>query len=184
LSPWGLAALLGLIGAGLAFAVRAEATLAQHHALHAQAEELADAGIRQAMLALAAPRPGGGWDPGSFRTFDLGPGRATVLVEDEDGKVDIKATPVGALATLFQIAGLPPGQSRAVADQAGDFRDPDDEPRPAGAEAAAYRAAGLPPGSRNGPFQAVGELLLLPSVDGPTYILIAAAHRSQPVASR
>jgi general secretion pathway protein K len=86
-----------------------------------------------------------------------------VMVEDEDGKIDLNGAQPELLAVLLQAVmrdnkGLATEDAVTLSDRIADFRDIDNLRRLQGAEDPEYVAAGLAAGSKDAAFDTVGEL--------------------------
>ncbi len=91
-------------------------------------------------------------------------GTLTVRAVDQGALIDLNGAPVPMLREFLQAAGLDSETARRLADEIGDFRDPDDAPQENGiGESAQYRQAGLAWGPANRPFVDVEEIARLPS---------------------
>jgi len=160
---WALA-LLAAIAASLTSATRTAALIAANGLDNAQAEALADAGVRLAVLDLgrffAAPltatRVAVDGTPRSCRIADLG--SVSIGVESETGKVDINSASDALLQRLLSGVGGKDVDAAGLIDKMADFRDADGLRRLKGAEAEDYRRAGAPNGPKDAPFAAVEEL--------------------------
>lgn len=160
---WALG-LLAALAASLTMATRTSALISANAIDNAQAEALADAGARLAILGLgrsmadpplAQPMP----IDGIGRQCTLGgAGRLTIAVESESGKVDINTASDALLQRLIEGLGAEGIAAATIVDRIADFRDADDLRRLNGAEADDYRKAGLAHGPKNAPFSAVEEL--------------------------
>ena len=131
----------------------------------ARAEALAEAGLHFAAHALltreteaAAPRR---------LALELEEGAVDIIIEDEDGKIDLNHADAALLTGLFLAAGIDHGEAAISADRIIDFRDEDDEPRLLGAEAAddPMLEGEAPP--KNAPFDSIVELRRVPGIDQP-----------------
>jgi general secretion pathway protein K len=152
--------LLAVMAASFASSTRTEARLAHNQEQNAKAEALADAGVHRAVFKLLDFDPETAWRAGgTVYAFSLGEGDVQVVIEDEDGKIDLNGAPLQLLAGLFVAQGLPEQHAQLMADRIGDFRDEDSEPEPLGAEDEAYLGAGLARGAADRPFATESELL-------------------------
>jgi general secretion pathway protein K len=94
--------------------VRTELALARNRLDLARAEAAADGGIALALLALAGRSAAARVFPPLL--VDVGGLPVTVIIEDENGKVDLNAAPASLLADLFAAAGSPPDAARRLSE--------------------------------------------------------------------
>jgi general secretion pathway protein K len=160
---WALA-LLAAIAASLTSATRTAALIAANGVDNAQAEALADAGERLAMLGLGRfyANPGEvaavAIDGSERRCTIAGLGTVTLAIASETGKVDLNTASNALLIRLLTAVGGKSVNAAALADHIADFRDADGLRRLNGAEAEDYVRAGQIAGPKNAPFAAVEEL--------------------------
>lgn len=182
-------AILGVLGAGLAYTSAVDLHLTRNALMALQADALARSGVAVAAVLLeeaaatAAPDTlAAPWARDSGRQA-LGPGWVEVHVEDEARRLDLNApelTP--AVPRLLATLGLDP----ALADTLADWTDADDVPRPLGAERGWYLGLTPPREPRNGPLASLGELALIRGFDAPTlarlrpYVTVAGEPRVNP----
>ena len=131
----------------------------------ARAEALAEAGLHFAAHALIGREP----ERAAPRrlALELEDGTVDIIIEDEDGKIDLNHADARLLTGLFLAAGIDDDEAAISADRIIDFRDADDEPRPLGAEAADYPAIGGEAPPKNAPFDSIVELRRVPGIDQP-----------------
>jgi general secretion pathway protein K len=165
---------LALLAAGLASSSRTEGRLAHNLLENTRAEAMADAAVNRALLGLLESEPEQLWQPGRVYAFALPGGRARVILEDEDAKIDLNVAPPELLAGLFRAVGVEDEEAEALADRIADFRDDDGEARPLGAEDADYAAMGLEHGAKDDAFAANEELFLIPGMTARLYDRIRA----------
>ena len=171
--------LLTVLAVGITAAVRVELFASRTGLGRAQSLFLAEAGLHEARAillyedmtvdTLADP-----WGPFCESPLDLpqvlGKGYYRVHVRDACGRINVNtlceraANPQNPesqsdYAVLLYLTGDP-----AVAAAIIDWRDPDSIPAPGGAEHEYYTALPQPYLPRNGPFQTLGELLLVRGV--------------------
>ena len=171
-------ALLMVLGAAFAFSTRTEALAAAQAIDRAQAQALAEGGIRRAILGLLERDPLRRWQPGRRYEAAIGEGRASIAVFSEHGKVDLNAAPLALLRGLMAIATEPstvgpkvdPG---ALAAAIVDWRDADDRVLEEGAEDAEYRAAGRAYGTPDQPLLGISELRRILGVTPEIYAVVA-----------
>ena len=116
----------------------------------------------------------------SYPPLPIGEGYVTVLVEDEnakinlneavmeDGKIDPKI--YDALSMLFQSTEVDMGILNSLID----WIDPDDEPQPEGAEDSYYGSLDPPYECKNGPLDTLSELLMIKGVTDEIYGKVSA----------
>ncbi len=167
--------LLSVIAASFAFSMRVETRLAGNLVERAQAEAIADAGVRRGILALL----GGPRDPhwvadGRLYELPLNDGRMLIRLRSENGKIDLNGAPEGLIRGLMQALAAngalsDPSRAESIAAAILDWRDPDNRVRRGGAEDRNYKGSGLPFGARDGAFLSVAELNLVLGVDADAY---------------
>lgn len=91
-------------------------------------------------------------------------GRALVIIESEDLKVNVNRTGVAQLKQILARAGADDVLAETLADRIMDFVDQDDIPRMHGAEKDFYRNAGLDYVPFNGPLTSLDQILLIPGI--------------------
>lgn len=158
-------ALLTVLAVAITAAVRVELLASRSSLNRMQALFLAQAGMAQARAVLFYDDPTvdtllDSWGPGSEDPLDLphevGDGYYRVRIYDACGRVDINTTEFPALLQLTQ--------DPVIAWSIIDWRDEEDSTSPEGAEWDYYESLPHPYSPRNGPFQTVGELLLVRGV--------------------
>ncbi len=171
--------LLSVIAASFAFSMRTETRLAGNLVERAQAEAIADAGIRRGIVALLAGPSEPRWlADGRRYELPLGDGSMQIRLLSENGKIDLNGAPEaliqGLLRTLAESGQLPDArQAERIAAAILDWRDPDKRARPGGAEDRHYKASGRAFGSRDGAFLSVAELNQVLGVDAEAYARLA-----------
>lgn len=157
--------LLTVLAVGITAAVRAELLASRVGLDRMQSLFLAEAGVQQARAVLmydevASDSLVDEWGPRCEAPLDLpqrlGAGYYRVRVQDACGRISINEADE---ATLALLTGDP-----EVAASIIDWRDEGDSPRPGGAEKEHYASLPQPYLPRNGPFQSLGELLLVRGV--------------------
>jgi len=162
LSVLWVSALMATLAAGFATDTRTESRLARNHLENARAEALADAGVHHAARRLYGRDPATPWRETRTRyRFNLGGGRVSVELEDEEGKVDLNYAPPELLEGLMLAVGADPDTAGTLAARIQDYRDPDQDPMPLGAEDDDYFAAGLEHEAKDAPLLTRNELLLV-----------------------
>ncbi len=92
--------------------------------------------------------------------------RLDLSVTDQGALLDLNGASVPMLRDMLEATGLDGETARRLANEIGDFRDPDDDPQDNGiGERAQYRQAGLAWGPANRPFVDVEEVARLPSMN-------------------
>lgn len=162
-------ALLAILAAAFLQTMRTEVRMAHNLLAAAQARLLAEAGITLAVLELHRPDPSRRpRTDGSVYHPAIEPagadGRLRFSVLDEAARIDLNKAPPELLAGLLAALEVEPALRTSLTDSILDWRDADDLRRLRGAENADYLAAGTGHGAKNGPFDAVEELLLLPGM--------------------
>jgi general secretion pathway protein K len=158
---WGLS-LLTAVSLSLLWGGSMSYGLAHNSLEMAEVNAIADAGVNRAVAALLEPRPERRWRvDGTPQSFAFNRVAMTIAIQDELGKIDLNHAEPALLASLLQSAGLDPLAANSLADKIVDWRTAVPLKRVNGAKEEDYRAAGLSYRPRNGPFQSVGELLLV-----------------------
>ena len=174
LTLWILAALV-VLAAGLGMMARTEAQISRNFGNLVRCRWAALAGENRAVIEIETlaqePRTYLGEQGLALSSdeeeIDLSDESYDVVIEDEAGKLNINSAPRSALEALFG--------SREIADCIVDWRDKDDTPRPLGAESQYYSSLRTPYSSKNGPFDTVGELLLVKEITKETLSIPATA---------
>jgi general secretion pathway protein K len=162
--------LLALAVGGIMAIERSQAYDARADAERAKLDNIADAGINIALLALLTP------DPtvrppvnGTPFPLDFNGSEIFVTIWDQRGSVDLNYTSEQVLVRLLSAAGLPADRASTEAQRILDWRESGDLRRLNGAKMPDYQQAGFAYGPRDGAFQTVGELQLVMGIDSPTY---------------
>lgn len=162
---WALS-ILSLIAASMMTASILSYRMERNDWSRVRAEALAESAINRAILALADARPEMRVRvDGVPQDFAFGGVKVRVVVQDEDGKIDLNTASADILKGLFVSAGVPFAEAGALSDRTVDWRTPSTDTRHlsvAGAGDAAIAAPGYQ--ARNGPFQSVDELKLVAGV--------------------
>ena len=126
-------------------------------------EALTESAVNRAILALADARPEMRVRvDGVPQDFAFGTVHVRVVVQDENGKIDLNAATSDILKGLFESVGVPFAEAGALADRIVDWRTPSTDTsrlNVAGAGDHAIAVPGYLP--RNSPFQSVDELKLV-----------------------
>lgn len=158
LTIWAMLLLSGL-AASLAFAVRVETQAAIAVVDQLRGEAIVEAGIRRAILALAAATPTARWLTDGRRYPIRWPGaKLSVRLRSESGKIDLNFAPAELLGGLFRTVLDDDIDSEALASAVIDWRDRDQHSSVRGAEAPAYVSAGRDYVPADGPLMSVAEL--------------------------
>jgi len=165
-----LLALLAILLGSFTLLARSDSLQSRHHYDSTRARYAAEAGIAQAVHALAQPDPLLRWLPdGRPYTPVYHDAELKISIVDESGKLDINAADVSTLATFFEGQGLDLQAADALAAAIIDWRDPDELITPNGAEFEDYEAAGLDYGPTNLPFVVIAELQQVLGMDYALY---------------
>ncbi len=157
----------GIVLSAFAFSMRTELDAVRNFREGAEASMLAKAGIARALADLVNARMKEGVASKPFRPYSLGPvrlGRGTyrVLVTDAESRISLNRAPEAVLRRLLRNTGVSDLHLvDTIVDSIQDWRDQDDVRRANGAEASYYRSLAVPYSPKNGPFQVVGEVLLV-----------------------
>jgi hypothetical protein len=105
------------------------------------------------------------WQPdGTARLVTYKTGQAIVVIEKETLKVNVNQADHSHLQAVLEKAGLETDEADVLADNIGDFIDPDELPRLKGAEKDRYKQLGLGYGPFDGPLVSIDQLLLVPGI--------------------
>jgi general secretion pathway protein K len=166
-------ALLTVLAAAVAFEARTEVDLASNLVARAEAEVLAEGGIRRGIAGLLSRDRDTRWQAdGRIYPIALAAGAIRVRIFAENGKIDVNAAKEALLAGLFAAAAEGIDEEidpLTLAQRLLDWRDADHRKRPDGAEDGDYAAAGRPHGARDAPLVTLSEVRLLPGVSGALY---------------
>ncbi len=154
-----LCGLLALLALSFASSARVHVRIAENAVAAAQAETLADGGVRLGLIKLVAEaeRAGRG-RPMALACALPGGARLALSISDEAGRVNLNLANEALLAALLRGAGVTEDTAMRLADAIADYRDSDDLRRLNGAEAPEYEAAGLGTTPKNAPFAHLEEL--------------------------
>ncbi|HSG93686.1 MAG TPA: hypothetical protein VK999_08180 [Methylotenera sp.] len=147
--------------------IRMEGKLIKAHQKKVQASSLAQSGIWIGLAQLLQ-------NPRVFSSDRLTLDGGSLVIEayDEAHKTDLNAASENAIEQSLLGSGLDPQQASIVTAQILDWRDFDDKQHVNGMEDKDYHAAGFNYASKDGPFNASSELILLPVVNSTIYDLI------------
>jgi len=170
---WTLA-LLGIIAGSFAFEMRSESRLASHFVARVQAEALAEAGVRLAIVRLLQARAGSRWRAdGTPYTAAVEGREVTIRIRSVQGKADLNRAADGLLRAVVGAATADESERDRITDAILDWRDGNHNRRLHGAEDPDYVAAGYPYGSRDGPFLSVAELKQVMGMNARVYARLA-----------
>lgn len=154
-----LSGLLALLALSFASSARVHVRIAENAVAAAQAETLADGGVRLGLLQLVAEAERIGRGRPTAVTCALpGGARMALSISDEAGRVNLNLANEALVAALLRGAGMAEDEAMRLADAIADYRDSDDLRRLHGAEAPEYEAAGLGKHPKNAPFAHLEEL--------------------------
>lgn len=148
--------------------VREEAAAAHRFAEEAEGYYLAVAGFEKALYDLVRQLPVQGQPAasrlsdladGSWREESLETGLYRVRLVDEAGKINLNRVDEPTLKLVFTNLGMEESRRDILVDSILDWRDEDDLHRTNGAESDYYLSLSPPYTARNGPFDAVEDLL-------------------------
>ncbi len=146
---------------------REEGAAARRYAEETEGYYLALGGFQQGLYELltqssqprqSAAAPADLFD-GDWREGALGQGLYHVRLVDEAGKINLNRVDEDILARIFTNLGVEEPRRSIVVDSILDWRDEDDLHRANGAESDYYLSLSPPYTARNGPFDAVEDLL-------------------------
>jgi len=180
---------LAALAGGFAYSMKVETTLARNASYDHDLEWLGRSGVELARYVLAqqlepcdalnqkwAGGPGGLSETNSalagisLQDVELGSGRFSVRIVDQERKVNINIADQATLQRALSLMGADAGNYSAVVDSILDWIDLDDDPHISGRESDYY--AHLEPQSylaKNGPLDDLSELLLIYGVTPEMY---------------
>jgi len=180
---------LAVLVGGFAYSMKVETTLARNSSYDHDLEWLGRSGVELARYVLAqqmepcdalnqkwAGGPGGLSETNSalagisLQDVELGAGRFSVRIADQERKVNINLADLATLQRALSLMGADAGNYSAVVDSILDWIDPDDDPHISGRESDYY--AHLEPQPylcKNGPLDDLSELLLVYGVTPEMY---------------
>lgn len=105
------------------------------------------------------------WLPdGAPHLVEYETGRAVVIMEREDQKINVNRANHAQLKAAFVKRGMEGEPAEELADRIADFIDKDDSPLLHGMEQDQYKRAGLHYGPVNGPLVRLDQLLMIPGM--------------------
>ncbi len=145
----------------------------QAHLLRrSQALHLAIGGCYEALGRMGQPPPSGlhgdvedYWQPdGRFHVVEYQTGKAVVVIEREDRKININKANHEQVKILLERTGMEDGAAGSLSDVILDFVSKSDLTRLHGMKKDQYKEAGLHYGPFNGPLVRLDQMLLIPGV--------------------
>lgn len=179
-------ALLTIIAVAFSKSTRTETLLTAHFVQTTQARAVAQAGIWLVVNELLKPEQEQRWRKDStIYNVNYGDGDIALRIQDESGKIDLNSARSELLFSLLQSLDIPlDGAERLKLLQTIlDWRDRDNLPRQFGAEDADYYQQESDYGAKDGPFNAIDELLLVLGMNRDIYNQMKPAltiHSLQP----
>ncbi len=181
---------LSILAAGFAFTMKVEMKLARNTQSESDMFLLAWSGVELARYTIGqqANIPGEStfhalnqkWAGGPGSTNDLledislkdvqmGRGRFTVRIVDEERKLNINSSPTGLLERVLNKLGVNAMDAVPIVNSIQDWRDPDNTTQLDGAESDYYLALKQPYTAKDGPLDDISELLLVRGVTEELY---------------
>lgn len=158
-------ALVTVMAGTYAYSKRLEAAGARNELDSAAARYLAEAGVKRALYALGDPDPQQRWPAdGKEQLWSMGDARLWIAIQDTTGLIDINRADLAIIDGILEVVGVEANRRRQITDAVGDWRDRDSVRRANGAEDGDYAAAGSAHGAKDGRFDDVSELGLLPGM--------------------
>jgi len=133
---WG-AALLTIMAASFAFSVRVETTIVSNYMHRAQAQALAEAGVRRAILEMLAPPGPMRWHlNGESHDMRFGEGAVRIAVFPESAKLDLNRSSEALIHGLFgtlvgEIPNFSEEDAARLTEEVDRWRDPEGRTRSA-----------------------------------------------------
>src|SRR6185295_16428019 len=167
---WALS-ILSLIAASIISTGTLSATIERNALRRAQANAAADAAIALGIVGLLDPRTESQRRlDGVRQTVSFAGTEIEVSIQDQNGLIDLNEADVSLLRGLFASAGLKADEAARFAGRIIDWRTGGDI-----ANFSDYWSKGLHYGPRNGPFQSVDEVKLIPGMTPEVFGHIAPA---------
>ena len=180
---------LAVLAGGFAYSMKVETTLARRASFDHDLEWLGRSGVELARYVLAqqlepcdalnqkwAGGPGGLAETNSvlagisLQNVELGDGRFSVKIVDQERKVNINIADAPTLQRALSLMGADAGNYSAVVDSILDWIDPDEDPHISGRESDYYsRLDPQPYSAKDGPIDDLAELLLIYGVTPEMY---------------
>lgn len=173
---WIIVVLIAIVGE-FSYSMRTEINIARNFKEEEEAYQLALAGIEQAKLELVSAKTNAAvyFDEEKMLAFgdlneekeklerkgSLGNGSFNYTIIDEDGKLNINTESLERLKYVFIDTGIDITEVDTIVDSVIDWRDTDDLHMLNGAEEDYYRSLDKPYSCKDGPLDALDELLLV-----------------------
>lgn len=171
---------LSLLIAGFAFTMHVETQVASFNRKQTKAETLARSGIEYLRMQLLLNEQSitnsqydalnQAWATNElFIDHELGEGKFTLKVTDEESKLPLNVLPQDQLRRVMEVLGVDASDADVLVDSIMDWREPGDLHRLNGAKSDYYQSLSPPYRCKNGPFERVDELLLVRGVTRELY---------------
>ncbi|MBF0344282.1 MAG: general secretion pathway protein GspK [Nitrospirae bacterium] len=165
---WCMAILIGL-SLTLSYMSRSESKASLNSKEYVRASFIAEGGINQAIVELLyrrkRPDDADKWKfDGVFRSVEIAGETCLIRLTPETAKVDLNAANEVILKGLVNALGIDADVQDIIVDSIQDWKDSDDLHRLHGAESDYYMSLKHPYKSKNAPFDAVDELLMVRGV--------------------
>ncbi len=178
---WVMVIMVGIVGE-FSHSMRTEINITRNFKEEEEAYQLALAGVEAAKAEILMMS-----DPASMyknesdvllfdpeieepeREKELGRGRFSYVLNDEDGKLDINSATAAELRYLFTGSGVDTFDADIIVDSILDWRDANDLHMLNGAEEDYYRGLPEPYSCKDGPFESLEELLLVKGMSPEVY---------------
>ncbi len=172
---WVVVVLMAIVGE-FAYSMRTELNIVRNFKEEEEAYQMARAGIEQAKHEILMVKETDVVfldEEGSLmfnddeekektvRKDSLGSGNFEYIIIDEDSKLNINTATLQQLKIFFDLAGVDNTEVDTIADSIFDWRDPNDLFLLNGAEEDYYQSLDKPYSCKDGPFEAIEELLLV-----------------------
>lgn len=178
-------ALLGVVAAEFAFAMRLEATMVKSYREEIVGRHLVEAAVQQAIREILSDfQLVGVSDEGILTLFrlparalprlersavPLGRGTFSYRITDEEGRINLNTAPPDRVDRLLLVLGVDKQTRDIINDSLQDWKDPNDLHRINGAESDYYLKLPVPYRARNGNLGDVAELLQIRGVTPELY---------------
>ncbi len=173
---WVVVVLMAIVGE-FAYSMRTEINITKNFKEEEIAYQLAMAGIEQAKLEILSTNSSDitylddeeklafkdqeDEEEVISRSGELGAGSFEYTITDEDSKINVNTASLEQLKYLLDSTGVEGEDIDVIADSIFDWRDPNDLHLLNGAEEDYYRSLDEPYSSKDGPLEAIEELLLV-----------------------
>jgi len=179
-------AMVGVLGAEFAYSMRLEATSVRSYKDTLVGAHLAEAGVEQAIREIAGDVTHAVLAEDGNLTFynrarqelkrlprtnvPLGAGQFSYRITDEEGRLNLNASPPDRVERLLEALGLEKVDRDTINDSIQDWRDPNEEHRLNGAESEDYYLKlPLPYRAKNANLDSITELLQIKGVTPAVY---------------